>query len=151
MSTEALRGGPAELVCIACPIGCRMSVATKPDGEVTVTGNQCPRGDVYGREEVSAPRRMVTAVVPTDFPAFPYAPVRTDRPLARAMVAPLLERLYSCTACLPLRQGDVLIEDFHGVRVLITRTLPPDEISPVGEPSPKPEGQDDIPPLHKIP
>lgn len=151
MSAEVLRGGPAELVCIACPIGCRMSVAAQPDGVVTVTGNRCPRGDVYGREEVSAPRRMVTAVVPTGFPDFPFAPVRTDRPLARAMVAPLLERLYSCTVGLPLRQGDVLIEDFHGVRVLVTRTLPPDEVPPVGESGPKPEGQDDIPPLQQIP
>ena len=151
MSAEVLRGGSAELVCIACPIGCRMSVAVQQDGEITVTGNRCPRGDVYGREEVSAPRRMVTAVVPTGFPAFPYAPVRTDGPLARAMVAPLLERLYSCTVSLPIRQGDVLIEDFHGVRVLITRTLPPDEVPPVGESGAKPEGQDDIPPLQKIP
>jgi CxxC motif-containing protein len=147
VSAEVLHGGPAELVCIACPIGCRMSVAAQPDGEVIVTGNRCPRGDVYGREEVSAPRRMVTAVVPTGFPGFPFAPVRTDRPLARAMVAPLLERLYSCTVSLPIRQGDVLIEDFHGVRVLITRTLPPDEVSPVGESGAKPEGQDDIAPL----
>ena len=151
MSAEILRGGPAELVCIACPIGCRMSVAAQPDGEVTVTGNRCPRGDVYGREEVSAPRRMVTAVVPTGSPAFPFVPVRTDRPLDRAMVAPLLERLYSCTVSLPIRQGDVLIEDFYGVRVLITRTLPPDEVPPVGESGPKPESQDGITPFHKIP
>jgi CxxC motif-containing protein len=151
VSAEVRGGGPMDIVCIACPIGCRMSVAVQPDGDVAVSGNRCPRGDVYGREEVSAPRRMVTAVVPTGFAAFPFAPVRTDRPLARAMVAPLLELLYSCTVGLPIRQGDVLIEDFHGVRVLITRTLPPDEISPVGESGPKPEGKEDIPPLHKIP
>jgi CxxC motif-containing protein len=151
VSADVLPYGPPELVCIACPIGCRMSVAAQPDGEVTVTGNRCPRGDVYGREEVSAPRRMVTAAVATGFPAFPFAPVRTDRPLARAMVTPLLERLYSCTISLPIRQGDVLIEDFHGVRVLITRTLPPDEVPPVGESGPKTESQNDVPPLQKIP
>jgi len=151
MSDDTRRGGLAEVVCIACPIGCGLIVAAQSDGRITVTGNRCPRGEVFGREEVSAPRRMVTAVAPTGSIAFPFAPVRTDRPLDRAMVAPLLERLNSCTVSLPIRQGAVLIEDFHGVRVLITRTLPPDEIAPVGESGPEPEGQDDIPPLQKIP
>jgi CxxC motif-containing protein len=124
----------AELICIACPIGCRLTVASSANGDIEVSGNRCPRGETYGREEVLAPRRIVTAVVPTSSQAFPCAPVRTEQPLARGLIPELLKHLYSRTATLPVRQGAVFIEDFHGARVVFTRTLPPDEVPPVGEP-----------------
>jgi CxxC motif-containing protein len=149
MSSEAR--GTVALVCIACPIGCPLTVTPLPDGGAEVSGNRCPRGDVYGREELLAPRRIVTAVVPTDSRQFPFAPVRTDVPLARGMVGALLQRLYATPVSLPIRQGDVLLEDFEGVRVLFTRSLPPDDISPVGEAGPEPEGENEVPALQKSP
>jgi len=123
--------GRVELVCIACPIGCRLTVTSRSEGDVEISGNRCPRGDTYGKEEVLAPRRIVTATVPTRSASFPCAPVRTDKPLARELIPQLLRTLYAQTANLPVRQGDALIDDFHGVRVLFTRTLPPDEVPPV--------------------
>ena len=140
-----------ELVCIACPIACRLTVSTAGDGEVKVTGNRCPRGEVYGREEVLAPRRILTAVVPTDSAQFPCAPVRTDRAIGRAKVPQLLAELYARRVALPVRQGQVLIEDFDGARVVFTRTLPPDEIPPVGKTGPEPEGEDEIPLVQEAP
>ena len=129
-----------ELVCIACPLGCRMTVsigASAPD--VTVTGNRCARGEAYGREEILAPRRILTAVVPTDSARFPCAPVRTDKPINRDLVRGLLGELYRRKVALPVRQGQVLIADFDGARVIFTRTLPPDEVSAVGEARAEPE------------
>ncbi len=120
-----------ELVCIACPIGCRLTVTSGSAGDVEVSGNRCPRGETYGKEEVLAPRRIVTATVPTRSSLFPAAPVRTDKPLARELIPQLLQTLYARTVDLPIRQGETLVDDFHGVRVLFTRTLPPDEVPPV--------------------
>jgi CxxC motif-containing protein len=134
----------AALVCIVCPIGCRLEVALMPQGEVTVSGNRCPRGETYGKEESLAPKRVLTAVVPTDSPAFPCVPVRTDLPLARALFPELLGRLYGMKASLPLRQGLTLIEDFHGVKVLVTRTLPPDDVASVGQPGTEAEGENQV-------
>jgi CxxC motif-containing protein len=131
---------PAELVCIACPMACRLTVSTADSGEIHVAGNRCPRGDSYGREEVLAPRRIVTAVVPTSSMVFPCAPVRTDLPVPRAEVKDLLRALYARRVDLPVRRGQVLVEDFHGARVIFTRTLPPDEVAPVGETGTEPEG-----------
>jgi CxxC motif-containing protein len=123
----------AQLVCIACPMACRLTVTQASTGDITVTGNRCPRGDAYGREEVLAPKRIVTAVVPTGSPDFPCAPVRTDAPVPKEDIPRLLRELYGRTCPLPVRQGKVLIEDFSGARVIVTRTLPPDDVSPVGE------------------
>ena len=124
-------GSTKELVCIACPIGCRLTVTAGAPAEVTVTGNRCERGEAYGREEMLSPRRILTAVVPTDSAEFPCAPVRTDRPIRREKSAELLADLYARKVSLPVRQGQVLMEDFDGARVLITRTLPPDEVPAV--------------------
>lgn len=145
------RSAPRELVCIACPIACRLTVSTPRAGEVKVTGNRCPRGESYGREEVLAPRRILTAVVPTDSAQFPCAPVRTDRAIGRAMVPQLLRELYARKVSLPVRQGQVVIEDFDGARVVFTRTLPPDEIPAVGKAGSEPEGEDEIPLVQKAP
>ncbi len=130
-----------QLVCIACPLSCRLSVTRQSDGGIEVTGNRCPRGELYGREEVLAPRRVVTAVVPTSSADFPCAAVKTDGPVPRDLVRDLLRILYGRTVDLPVRRGQVLVEGYHGVRVLFTRTLPPDDVSPVGETSAEGEGQ----------
>ncbi len=137
-----------ELVCIACPLGCRMTVTigASPE-EVTVTGNRCARGEAYGKEEILAPRRILTAVVPTDSERFPCAPVRTDKAISRGLMGKLLSDLYGRKASLPVREGQVFIEDFDGARVVFTRTLPPDEIPAVGEPGAKPERHDHVPRL----
>jgi CxxC motif-containing protein len=139
--------GPRELVCIACPLGCRMVVSTDARGEVTVTGNRCPRGEAYGKEEVLAPRRILTAVVPTDSARFPCAPVRTDRSISRGLIKALLSDLYGRKVSLPVREGQVLIEDYDGAQVVFTRTLPPDEIFPAGQAGAEPERQDQVPRL----
>ncbi len=154
MTTEAPGGSERELVCIACPMACRMVVSVA-DGragagtEITVTGNRCPRGEAYGREEVLAPKRILTAVVPTDSAEFPFAPVRTDHAIRRENVNDLLAILYGRPVSLPVRAGQVLIEDFDGARVVVTRTLPPDEVPSVGEPGAKAEGEDEVPGLQQ--
>jgi CxxC motif-containing protein len=132
-----------ELICIACPIACRLTV-TQDGAEVTVAGNLCLRGDAYGREELLAPKRIVTAVIPTDSDQFPCAPVRTDKPVRRGQVRRLLRTLYATRVSLPVQLGDVLIPDFDGARVIFTRSLPPDEIPPVGEPGAESKGENEI-------
>jgi CxxC motif-containing protein len=142
-------GSRKELVCIACPIGCRLVVSIDASAETTVTGNRCARGEAYGKEEVLAPKRILTAVVPTDSARFPCVPVRTDHAIRREKAGALLADLYRRTVTLPVREGQVLIEDFDGARVLFTRTLPPDEVPAVGKAGPEPEGQDEVPRLQQ--
>jgi CxxC motif-containing protein len=129
---SAAPGTVKEMVCIACPMACRLSVSVAGDGGISVSGNRCPRGDAYGREEILAPRRIVTAVVPTGSPDFPCAPVRTEGPVPREAIPRLLQVLYGMVSPLPVKQGQVVIGDFEGARVVFTRTLPPDDVSPVG-------------------
>jgi CxxC motif-containing protein len=120
-----------EFVCIACPIGCMLTVTVQADGEVIVTGNRCPKGEVYGKEEMLSPKRVVTAVVRTDSPVFPYIPVRTDQSLPRALITDLIEDLARLSVRLPAARGTVLVENYRGsgVNVILTRTLPPEALT----------------------
>ena len=62
------------LNCINCPLSCELT-ATVEDGVVTnVTGNFCPRGAQYAKEELTAPTRMLTSTVRVDGGRLPLLP-----------------------------------------------------------------------------
>lgn len=114
-----------KLICISCPQGCRLNAEfDSATGECTVTGNRCPRGAAYAKQELTDPRRVVTAVVRTGDSALPFIPVRTDKPFPRAGIPALLNRLYTMTVRTPVACGDTLIEnvDNTGIRVIITES-----------------------------
>lgn len=116
-----------EIICLGCPNGCHLCVKERERNDIEVLGNQCDRGIDYGREEFLEPKRIVTAVIRTDSESVPFVPVKTDKPLVMALIPKLLEELYRLEIRLPVRAGDVLIDDFArtGVRVRFTRTAAP--------------------------
>ncbi|MFP4499755.1 MAG: DUF1667 domain-containing protein [Candidatus Hydrogenedentota bacterium] len=115
-----------EIICLGCPNGCHLECTRKEGGEVAVEGAQCERGVEYGREEMVEPKRIVTAVVKTDADSVPFVPVKTDKPVLKALIPKLLERIYARPVSLPVRMGDTLIADFEntGVNVVFTRSAP---------------------------
>ena len=50
-----------ELVCIVCPKGCRLHVDEEND--YSVTGNSCPRGAVYGHNEIKNPTAKLMSIM----------------------------------------------------------------------------------------
>jgi CxxC motif-containing protein len=112
------------IICISCPVGCHLKVSSRGDGEITITGNQCPRGEIYGREEFLAPSRIVTAVVKTTSNHYPYLPVKTDKPLLREYIPSLLKQLYSLEVSLPVKSGGCVLANYEdtGVNVVFTRS-----------------------------
>ena len=117
------------LTCISCPVGCSLSVeegAVGADGfpELTITGNRCPRGVVYAREEVRAPKRTVTATCEIEDNSGkrgPYAPrrapVKTSAPCPRERINELLAEVYKLKVTLPVKAGSRLIKDWKGLGI----------------------------------
>jgi CxxC motif-containing protein len=124
MSGRAGNGG-RELVCIACPVGCRLQVLEE-SGEIRVSGNQCEKGETYGREELLAPRRVVTATVRLAGAGLRRLPVKTSRPLPREHIGALLAEASRLEVRAPVARGQVLLADFlgSGVDLVATRTVP---------------------------
>ena len=114
------------LICISCPLGCRLTVKGAAEGQIQVLGNKCARGETYGREEALSPRRIVTATVPIEHPDTPRLPVKTSGLLPKELVPDLLAEAYELRMIPPVRSGQVLITDFRstGVDLVATRSIP---------------------------
>ena len=115
-----------ELICITCPLGCRLCAEWSGDFEnLTITGNRCPRGASYAERELRNPARIVTAVVRSTSAQQPWIPVRTDRELPKRLIDRLLNTLYQIRVEIPVRRGDILIKNFEdsNVNVIFSSTI----------------------------
>jgi len=117
------------LTCIVCPIGCSLETeedANSPD-DLSVAGNRCPRGAVYAREEIRAPKRVVTATcrIEGEAGSVRRVPVKTASPCPREKISALLDDIYKTTVSIPVKAGDVVIAGWNGgdINVVATRTL----------------------------
>lgn len=113
-----------ELTCIQCPMGCQLTVTV--DGEnVTVEGNTCPRGAVYGKKEVTAPTRTVTSTVVVEGGELPRVSVKTATDIPKGMIFAVMEKIRAARVTAPVNIGDVIIENAagSGSDVIATKTV----------------------------
>lgn len=114
-----------QIICISCPLGCHLQVSQEGE-ELKITGNKCKRGLIYAREEISSPRRVVTATVAVSgAKGLSRVPVKTTDALPKAHIASLLNHLYTLSLSSPLKTGEVIIKDYEGtgVDVVTTRSV----------------------------
>ena len=105
-----------ELTCINCPLGCALTVTI--DGEsITVTGNTCPRGEAYGKKEVTDPTRIVTSTVPVDGGDIARVPVKTASDIPKGRIFDVMEAVHAVRAKAPVKIGDVIVRDAAGTGV----------------------------------
>lgn len=111
-----------ELICISCPMGCHLSVDTE---KLTVTGNSCKRGEVYGINEVTNPVRVITTTVKIEGAHHAVLPVKTKVPIPKDLNFKCIEELNKITVKAPVKMGDVIVENIlnTGVDVIATRDL----------------------------
>lgn len=110
------------LTCVECPMGCKIEVSVENGVAVSVKGNSCPRGKLYAENEVVRPLRVLTTTVR----AFSgeMIPVKTDRPVPRDEVFDLMKKINETHPTLPIKLGDILIENLYdGVNLIATKTI----------------------------
>ncbi len=115
-----------ELTCIACPMGCRLTVEEDPSGNLKVSGNTCKRGETYGMQEYRCPMRTVTTSVRAKNGIRPLCAVKTEVPIPRDRIAEALEQIRGLSVDAPVRIGDRICEDLAGtgVKLVATANLP---------------------------
>ena len=75
-----------KLICISCPIGCRLTaVREEGSGEWSVSGNRCPRGRVYAQNELTDPHRLKVEI-----------PVKKGEVLIRNVENSGIDVIFSC-------------------------------------------------------
>jgi len=114
------------IVCVACPVGCEVA-AEVVGGEVTrVSGNRCPQGEVYARQEAVEPLRVLATSVKLVGGARPLVSVRTDRPVPLRLIPELTAHIRTLSVCAPAEVGQALSHDLlgTGADLVATRSMP---------------------------
>lgn len=114
------------MTCIVCPMGCRISVKTGDDGGIEeMTGNSCKRGIAYAQAECTNPLRTITSTVRVEGSQIRVVPVKTDKPVPKALIMDCMKEISRLRVPLPVRSGDVIIEDIFktGSNVIATGNM----------------------------
>ncbi len=109
-----------KLTCIECPIGCEMEVELDGDKVLSVKGNSCPRGKMYAENEVVCPKRVVTSSVRAENGEM--VSVKTDKPVKKTEIFRVMEKINKTTCKLPVKIGDVLVENISDDANLVATT-----------------------------
>ncbi len=109
------------LTCIVCPMGCKLNISKDEQGKLTVTGNSCIRGEKYGIEEITDPRRTVTATCPIR-DSSSRCPVKTERPVPKLLIDEILNEIYRTEVELPVPIGKTIIENCMGTGIKVIAT-----------------------------
>lgn len=104
-----------ELICIVCPKGCHLKVDETNDYKVT--GNGCPRGEEYGKIELTHPTRVVTSTVQCSGGAHPRCPVKTSAPIPKELILQAVRCLDGVKLTAPVHTGDVVVPNICGTGV----------------------------------
>lgn len=114
-----------EMVCINCPLGCMLTVTRENDGSVTVTGNTCPRGEVYGRTELTDPRRTVTTTVRIEGRTNAVVSVKTAEPIPKDKIEACIAALKNVEVSTPVSIGEVILENVAdtGIDIVATKDV----------------------------
>ena len=94
------------------------------DGDnVTVTGNACPKGEQYGKDECICPMRTVTSIIRVDNREDTMVSVKTKTPVKKEDIFAVMEKIRGVTVSAPIKMGDVLIEDLFGSEIIATKSI----------------------------
>ena len=114
-----------ELTCIGCPMGCPLVVEMENGAVSKVTGNTCPRGDAYGRKEVTNPTRIVTSTVRVEGGTLPVVSCKTRTDIPKGKIFDVVRALKAVTVPAPVAIGQVLVDNVAvtGVEIIATKNV----------------------------
>lgn len=107
-----------EMICIICPRGCHLVV----DDDLNVSGNTCPRGAVYAKQELTHPTRTLTSTVKIISENEVALPVKSDKPLPKEKIFDAMEVINKTYVKAPIKIGDIVVKNIFGLDVNIVAT-----------------------------
>ena len=105
------------IICIMCPKGCLGTVEKNGTDILKVTDFTCKRGEEYGREEVTSPKRMLTTTVKVANGTLALLPVVSKELLPKEKIMDCVHALNKVTVTVPIREGDVVVTNILGLGV----------------------------------
>ena len=103
-----------KLVCIRCPRGCNLNITKKSNGQIIVTGNSCPRGEEYGKQEITQPKRTITTIQKIDFGTVSLV---TSKAIDKNLYFDVLKKIKNTKVKPNPQVGDVFIKNIFKTKV----------------------------------
>ncbi|MBQ8038707.1 MAG: DUF1667 domain-containing protein [Lachnospiraceae bacterium] len=110
-----------EFTCICCPLGCQITV-TEENGRIMVTGNNCPKGEKYVKDELTNPTRMVTSMVEVTGGDIPVVSVKTKEAIPKDKIKGCILALKGVRVSAPVKIGDVILDNVAGTGIPVIAT-----------------------------
>ena len=110
------------LICIICPRGCGLTVEEK-EGQLSVSGNLCPRGEKYAIEECTHPTRTVTSFIRVANRENTMVSVKTSCPIPKESMFDAMAKIRAAKVEAPVAIGDVLLADVFGADIIATKNI----------------------------
>ena len=110
----------SDLICFNCPIGCGMNVKNE-NGNLIVTGNKCPKGVQYAKEELTNPKRNITTSIRVNGKTEMLS-VKSRNPIEKAKIMDVIKEIKKAQAVAPIKIGDIILPNVLGTGVDIVAT-----------------------------
>ncbi len=103
-----------ELICVNCPMGCRITVTLDEGRVIDIKGYTCEKGKNYAAQETVRPMRVLTSTVRINGALARVLPVITSQEIPLDMMEEAMEAVRKLTVDAPVRVNQVLIPHFLG-------------------------------------
>ncbi len=111
-----------EVVCILCPVGCRIIVEIGDGDVVRIDNAGCERGKDYCLQEIRSPVRDFFTTIRVANGRTPLVSVRSTRPIPKSMLMPCAAELARRVIRAPVKLGDIIVENMMNLGVDIVAT-----------------------------
>lgn len=110
-----------EMICIVCPVGCHLEI----DDDLKVTGNQCKRGEVYAKEEMTNPTRVLTTTVAIKSDITRRLSVKSEKPIPKEKLFEAMAILNTIMLKAPFSLHEIVAENIAntGINIISTREI----------------------------
>ena len=106
-----------EMICVNCPMGCHLVVEMEEGQVVSITGNRCPKGEAYGRQECIQPMRYLTTTVRIHGAIHRVLPVISEKEIPLELMKTAMEEVRLAEVNAPVQEGDVVLKNLAGTGV----------------------------------
>ncbi len=113
-----------EFICVVCPVGCTIRATVEGKEIVSLEGQACKRGEAFVREELTAPKRMLTTTVRVRGGQYPLLPVRSSAPLPKDKLLAAAALLRQVEVQAPVEDHQVIVPNILGTGVDIIASRP---------------------------
>jgi len=113
-----------EFVCIVCPMGCQLT-AQKAGDDYAISGNSCPRGEKYGKQEMVYPIRHISSTIKVENGFLKLCPVKTETEIPKDMIFPVMKVINEIKVQAPIKSGQLIVENIleTGVNIIASRDI----------------------------